>query len=65
VTITVRGGKIVFPRDKGQAKKILQYLNEEIFRGAITNNIYETNSKKTADEHHLSERISIVKSSKP
>lgn len=49
VPITIRNGKIVFPRDKGQAKKILQYLNEEIFRGAITHNIYETNSKRTAD----------------
>ena len=31
------------------AKKLLQFLNEELFRGAITETLYETNSKREAD----------------
>lgn len=42
-------GKIVFPSEKAAAKKLLQFLNEEIFRGAITEKLYETNSKRVAD----------------
>ena len=49
VEIQVVNDKIVFPTDKTEAKKLLQLLNEEIFRGALTDNIYETNSKKKAD----------------
>lgn len=49
VDIQIKGGKIVFPADKAAAKKLLQFLNEEIFRGAITETLYETNSKREAD----------------
>lgn len=42
-------GKIVFPAEKGAAKKLLQFLNEEIYRGPITDTLYETNSKREAD----------------
>lgn len=49
VEIRLSGGKIVFPADKGAAKKLLQFLNEELFRGAITETLYETNSKREAD----------------
>jgi hypothetical protein len=42
-------GKVVFPAEKAAAKKLLQFLNEEIFRGAITKRLYETNSKREAD----------------
>lgn len=49
VDVRIRGGKIVFPADKAAAKKLLQFLNEEIFRGAITETLYETNSKREAD----------------
>ena len=45
-----RNGKIVFPSDKSAVKKILQFLNEELFRGAITETLYETNSKRQADQ---------------
>ena len=38
--------KIVFPSDKSAAKRLLQFLNEEIFRGAVTGGLFETNSKK-------------------
>lgn len=48
VTVELDDGRIVFPADKHQAKKLLQYLNEERFVGAITDTLYETNSKRTA-----------------
>ena len=46
VRIQVENDKIVFPTDKDEVKKLLQLLNEEIFQGALTNEIYETNSKR-------------------
>ena len=49
VEIRVQKGKIVFPEDRPSAKKLLQFLNEELFRGAITETLYETNSKREAD----------------
>ena len=49
VELKVEKGKIVFPADKPAAKRLLQFLNEEIFRGAITEKLYETNSKREAD----------------
>lgn len=49
VEIHLSAGKIIFPADKRAAKKLLQFLNEELFRGAITETLYETNSKREAD----------------
>lgn len=49
VEVRIRGGKIVFPADRQAAKKMLQFLNEELYRGAITEKLYETNSKREAD----------------
>lgn len=49
VDVQVEGGQIIFPSEKREAKKLLQFLNEEIFRGAITETLYETNSKREAD----------------
>lgn len=49
VEVVLYGDKIVFPSRRAAAKKLLQFLNEEIFRGAITENLYETNSKRIAD----------------
>lgn len=49
VVIQIKQGKIVFPVEKPAAKKLLQFLNEELFRGAITETLYETNSKREAD----------------
>ena len=49
VEIQIKQGKIVFPVEKPAAKKLLQFLNEELFRGAITETLYETNSKREAD----------------
>ena len=47
--VTVRGGKIVFPADPPAAKKLLQFLNEELYKGPITDTLFETNSKREAD----------------
>lgn len=51
--IEIRGegddAKIVFPRDRGAAKRLLQFLNEELYKGPITEKLYETNSKRAAD----------------
>lgn len=49
VEIRVSNGKIIFPAEKIAAKKLLQFLNEELFRGAITHKLFETNSKREAD----------------
>lgn len=49
VDVHIDDGKIVFPAEKRGAKRLLQFLNEEIFRGAITETLYETNSKREAD----------------
>lgn len=49
VEIKVTNGKIVFPEDRPAAKKLLQFLNEELFKGAITETLFETNSKREAD----------------
>lgn len=49
VKMQISSGRIVFPADRTAAKKVLQFLNEEIFRGAITETLYETNSKREAD----------------
>lgn len=49
VDLQVSDEKIVFPAEKHEAKRLLQFLNEELFRGAITETLYETNSKREAD----------------
>ena len=48
VSVGVADDKIVFPSDKLAAKRLLQFLNEELYRGAITETLYETNSKREA-----------------
>ena len=49
IDIVLTDDKIVFPAEKAAAKRLLQFLNEELFRGAITDTLYETNSKREAD----------------
>lgn len=49
VDVRTSSGRIIFPAEKGAAKKLLQFLNEELFRGAITETLYETNSRREAD----------------
>lgn len=45
---TDENGRILFPDDKAEMKRVLQFLVEERFIGAITQTLYETNSKKRA-----------------
>ena len=49
ISIQIKDDRIIFPANKQDAKRLLQFLNEERFRGAITGTLYETNSKKKAD----------------
>ena len=49
VDIQLDGDRIIFPADRAKAKRLLQFLNEELFRGPITETLYETNSKREAD----------------
>ena len=42
-------GKLVFPAERKEARRLLQFLNEELYRGPITETLYETNSKREAD----------------
>ncbi|MDE0299009.1 MAG: hypothetical protein OXN17_10280 [Candidatus Poribacteria bacterium] len=49
IEIQIVKERVVFPSDRRRVKKLLQFLNEELFRGAITNTLYETNSKKKAE----------------
>ena len=49
VAIDILNGRIVFPAAKAEAKKVLQFLNEELYHGPITQTLYETNSKKKAE----------------
>lgn len=46
VQVEVVDGRVVFPADKRAAKRLLQFLNEEIFRGPITQTVYEANSRR-------------------
>lgn len=48
ISIQIKDDRIIFPAEKKEAKKLLQFLNEERFQGPITNTLYETNSKKKA-----------------
>ena len=50
VSVDIVDNKIVFPSDKAAAKRLLQFLNEELYRGAITEILYETNSKREAGQ---------------
>lgn len=49
VAVRVSNGRIVFPSNKTEARKLLQLLNEERFRGPLTAMLYETNSKRPAE----------------
>ena len=46
IHIELENERVVFPSDKASAKRLLQFLNEELFKGAITETLYETNSKR-------------------
>jgi len=46
IEFEIKNKKILFPADKQKQRNILKFLCDEIFRGNLSDNIYETNSKK-------------------
>ena len=46
VIISIENDKIVIPSDKKELKKVLSFLDEEVYKGPLTTNTYITNSKK-------------------
>lgn len=46
VDIKIENGKLILPSDVGQVNRILEFLNEDVYKGLITSNIFRTNSKK-------------------
>ena len=48
VSIEITDNKIVFPSERAAAKRLLQFLVEELYKGPITDTLYETNSKRQA-----------------
>ena len=51
IQVNIKNDKIVLPSDTDSAKKLLQFLNEELFKGVFTNTIYETRSKRPRQKH--------------
>jgi hypothetical protein len=49
VDIRTSNVRVVFSADKVAAKKVLQFLNENAFGGAISETLYETNSNRDTD----------------
>jgi len=49
LNIVRRGNRILFPTDRQEGKRLLQFLNEQLFRGPITDRLFETNSRREAD----------------
>ena len=47
--IQIEEGKIIFPENKKDARKLLIFLNEGRYQGPITHKTYETNSKREAN----------------
>lgn len=46
VDITIRDGKLVLPSSVSKVNKILEFLNEDVYKGLITEIIFRTNSKR-------------------
>ena len=49
IPIELVGDRIVFPTDSDSAKELLVFLNEEYFKGPLTDTIYRTNHKTRND----------------
>jgi len=46
VDINIRDGKLVLPSSVSKVNKILEFLNEDVYKGLITEIIFRTNSKR-------------------
>lgn len=48
VEIIVKNKKVVIPTDKKERRIVLGFLDEEVYKGAFSQNLYQTNSKRKA-----------------
>ncbi len=46
VEITIENNKLKLPNNVGKVNKILEFLNEDVYKGLISSNIFRTNSKR-------------------
>lgn len=46
VSLTFENEKLKLPRSVSQVNKILEFLNEDVYQGLISSNVYRTNSKR-------------------
>ena len=50
VQIRVSGGKIVLPTDRAERRVVLAFLDEEVYKGPFSEQVFQTNSKKVAHQ---------------
>lgn len=48
ITLNISKGKIMIPEDKKERRVVLGFLAEEVYKGAFSKRIYQTNSKRVA-----------------
>lgn len=48
VAIEVVGKKVVLPKDKAKRRIVLGFLDEEVYKGAFSRTVFQTNSKRKA-----------------
>ena len=48
IELSVKDKKIVIPTDKKKRRIVLAFLDEEVYKGAFSQTIYQTNSKRKA-----------------
>lgn len=46
VEIIIRDGKLVLPSSVSKVNKVLEFLNEDVYKGLITETVFKTNSKR-------------------
>lgn len=46
IEIKIENGKLVLPSNVSKVNKVLEFLNEDVYKGLITSNIFRTNSKR-------------------
>ena len=51
VSVTLVNDRIVFPSEKQDAMQLLKFLNEELYKGPITERLYEANSRRPIDRN--------------
>lgn len=46
-TLPEKNGKLVIPADRKERRRLLAFLDEDVYRGMFTESVYETNSKRS------------------